>query len=86
MLPVLLNDYDPNGDVLVVTSVDGIDEKIGHVDLVTRNQQLQITLRRPPRSISFGYHISDGRGGTAKAIVTVTVRCPARTRPHIRSA
>ena len=82
VLPVLLNDYDPNGDVLVVTSVDGIDEKIGHVDLVTRNQQLQITLAPTAHGqISFGYHISDGRGGTAKAIVTVTVRSPSENSP-----
>ncbi|MFC5501208.1 Ig-like domain-containing protein [Lysinimonas soli] len=77
MLPVLLNDYDPNGDVLVITQVDTIDETIGHIDIVARNQELQITLG-PTASgvISFGYTISDGRGGTASATVHLTVRTP----------
>lgn len=82
ILPVLLNDYDPNADVLVITQVDTIDPLIGHVDLVSRNQQLQITLA-PNASgvIIFGYTISDGRGGSANATVRVTVRTPAENSP-----
>jgi hypothetical protein len=82
LLPVLLNDYDPNGDVLVITAVDTIDPKVGRIDLVTRNQQLQITLA-PTASgvITFGYTISDGRGGSASATVRVTVRTPAENSP-----
>ena len=77
LLPVLLNDYDPNADVLVITAVDTIDDTIGRLDLVTRNQQLQITLA-PTASgvITFGYTITDGRGGSASATVRVTVRAP----------
>lgn len=75
VLPVLLNDYDPNGDVLVVTQVGAIDEAVGRIDLVSRNQQLQITLAPTATgSFTFGYAISDGRGGTASATVTVEVR------------
>ncbi|WP_262406241.1 Ig-like domain-containing protein [Protaetiibacter sp. SSC-01] len=75
LLPVLLNDYDPNGDVLVVTQVTPIDESIGRLDLVSRNQQLQITLAPTASgSFTFGYTISDGRGGTASATVTLEVR------------
>ncbi len=82
VLPVLLNDYDPNGDVLVVTAVDSIDESVGRLDLVSRNQQLQLTLSPDAAgTISFGYTISDGRGGTASAIVTVTVRQPGENSP-----
>ena len=68
LLPVLLNDYDPNSDVLVITAVDTIDDSVGRLDLVTRNQQLQITLA-PTASgvIVFGYTITDGRGGSARA-------------------
>ena len=44
LLPVLLNDYDPNADVLVITQNGGVPENVGHLDLVTRNQQLQLTL------------------------------------------
>lgn len=82
VLPVLLNDYDPNGDVLVVTSVDPIDSTVGRIDLVSRNQQLQLTLA-PTASgtIRFGYTISDGRGGSASAVVTVTVRTDAENSP-----
>ncbi len=65
MLPVLLNDYDPNADVLVIAHVDPIDEDLGRIDLVTRNQQLQLTLA-PDASgtVSFRYTITDGRGGS----------------------
>jgi hypothetical protein len=75
VLPVLLNDYDPNGDVLVIGHVDPIPESMGRVDLVTRNQQLQLTLS-PGASgtLSFRYSITDGRGGTATAMVTVEIR------------
>ena len=72
LLPVLLNDYDPNADVLVITQTSGVSENIGHLDLVTRNQQLQLTLNEDVSGpISFSYTISDGRGGTATATVTV---------------
>jgi hypothetical protein len=82
LLPVLLNDYDPNADVLVITAVDTIDDTIGRLDLVTRNQQLQITLA-PTASgvITFGYTITDGRGGSASATVRVTVRSPDENSP-----
>jgi hypothetical protein len=82
LLPVLLNDYDPNADVLVITQTSGIPESVGHVDLVTRNQQLQVTLDSDARgTITFGYTISDGRGGTATATVTLTVRSPGENSP-----
>ena len=82
LLPVLLNDYDPNADVLVITAVDTIDDNIGRLDLVTRNQQLQLTLA-PTASgvIVFGYTITDGRGGSASATVRVTVRGPDENSP-----
>jgi hypothetical protein len=75
VLPVLLNDYDPNGDVLAITDVTPISDKIGHIDLINQAQQLQLTLT-PSASgtITFRYTISDGRGGSASATVTVTVR------------
>ena len=44
LLPVLLNDYDANADVLVITEYTPIDDSIGRLDLVTRNQQLLLTL------------------------------------------
>jgi len=82
VLPVLLNDYDPNADVLVISHVDAIDEALGRLDLVTRNQQLQLTLA-PDATGSFGfrYTITDGRGGMATASVVVTVRSEGENSP-----
>ncbi len=85
VLPVLLNDYDPNGDVLVIDSFDQLDPAQGRVDLINRNQQLQITL--PPTAsapISFTYTISDGRGGTATATVHVALRTPEEDSPPVQ--
>ncbi|NEM90439.1 Ig-like domain-containing protein [Galbitalea soli] len=77
-LPVLLNDYDPNGDVLAITSVSDISAKVGHLDVINQNQGLQITLAPTASgSVSFRYTISDGRGGTASAQVTVAIRTPS---------
>ncbi|MCW4386687.1 Ig-like domain-containing protein [Salinibacterium sp. SYSU T00001] len=77
VLPVLLNDYDANGDVLVVSEVGEIDETQGRLDLVRDRQQVQITLSDTASGvITFPYTITDGRGGSASATVTVEVRSP----------
>ncbi|CAN5202326.1 Ig-like domain-containing protein [soil metagenome] len=77
VLPLLLNDYDPNGDALVITDVDLLDEAVGRLDLISQNQQVQLTLAAGASgSLSFGYSIGDGRGGSARATVTVTVKQP----------
>lgn len=82
VLPVLLNDHDPNGDALVVTSVSGIDESIGHLDLINNRQQVQVTLTGTASgTFTFTYTISDGRGGEDSATVTVTVRSPSENSP-----
>jgi len=76
-LPVLLNDYDLNDDVLVIDAADPPPAGQGRIDLVSGDQQLQLTLTpEASGSFSFGYSISDGRGGTADATVTVTIRSP----------
>jgi len=82
VLPVLLNDYDPNGDVLVVSSFVALDESIGRLDLINQSQQIQLTL--PPNAagqLSFEYTITDGRGGSASALVTVDVRTDEQNSP-----
>lgn len=85
VLPVLLNDYDPNADVLVIGQVDPIPEELGRVDLVTRNQQLQLTLAPGVTgAVSFRYTITDGRGGIASAAVTVTVRSDDENSPPVQ--
>ncbi|MET0955799.1 MAG: Ig-like domain-containing protein [Cryobacterium sp.] len=88
ILPVLLNDYDPNNDVLVIDSVTQPPADQGRVDLVAANQQLQLTLPDDAAgTVTVDYSISDGRGGTATARVTVAVRtaeensAPVQVRP-----
>ncbi|MGN6502317.1 MAG: Ig-like domain-containing protein, partial [Pseudolysinimonas sp.] len=82
LLPVLLNDYDPNADVLVITQTTGVSDDVRRLDLDTRNQQLLLTLADDAHgTITFGYTISDGRGGTDSATVTVSVRQPGENSP-----
>jgi hypothetical protein len=83
-LPVLLNDYDPNGDVLVIDSFTSIPDTQGTLELTNSNQQLQITLpQNASGQIAFDYTISDGRGGTASAHVVVSVRQPTENSPPV---
>jgi hypothetical protein len=77
VLPVLLNDYDPNGDPIVVDSTGSIDKAVGTLAIVNDRQDIQITLGAAATgTISFPYTISDGNGGTASATVRVTVKPP----------
>lgn len=77
LLPVLLNDYDPNGDALVISDITAIDEAQGRVEAVAERQQVQLSLSDTASGvITFGYTITDGRGGSASATVRVTVRAP----------
>ena len=85
VLPVLLNDFDPNGDVLVVSDVTPLDESIGHLDLINERQQVQLTLAASATGpLSFTYTITDGRGGSATATVVVTIRTPAENAPPVQ--
>jgi hypothetical protein len=85
VLPVLLNDYDPNGDVISITGVTGINANVGNIDLINNNQELQLTLAsNAGGTVTFRYTISDGRGGTASANVTVTVRAPGQNSAPVQ--
>ncbi|MEJ3404543.1 Ig-like domain-containing protein [Rathayibacter sp. YIM 133350] len=80
ILPVLINDFDPNGDVLVIT--DLTQPQQGRIDRVSNNQQLQLTLPTTATgSVQFGYTISDGRGMTASASVSVGIRTDSENSP-----
>ncbi len=84
-LPVLINDYDPNGDVLVISKVDQLDPAVGRVDLINEAQELQLTLQ-PGASgqVVFEYTISDGRGGADSATITVTIRSADENSPPMQ--
>ena len=82
VLPALLNDYDPNGDVLVISALTPIDESVGRIDLIQERQQIQITLApQAAGQVTFDYTITDGRGGSASATVTVVIRAPGENSP-----
>ncbi|HSK79859.1 MAG TPA: Ig-like domain-containing protein [Thermoanaerobaculia bacterium] len=69
-ISVLANDSDPNGDPLTVTSVT--QPANGSVAIQPGGGAVVYTPGTPP-SASFQYTVSDGRGGTATATVSVTI-------------
>ena len=84
-LPVLLNDYDPNGDVLIIDSFTPVPQATARIQRTADDQELQITLPSDAHGqIDFDYTISDGRGGQANAHVTVTVRQPNENSPPVQ--
>ena len=81
-LPVLLNDFDANGDVLVVDSVTEPNSADAKVDVVSNGQQVQLTLPTGASGeLTFSYTINDGRGGSDSADVVVTVRQESENSP-----
>lgn len=67
---VLANDSDPNGDALLIT----IDSQPQHGTAVVQNGQIIYTPAAGYTGVdSFTYIISDGKGGTATATVTVII-------------
>ncbi|MDA9526881.1 hypothetical protein ACM42_00150 [Bradyrhizobium sp. CCBAU 25338] len=72
---LLANDTDPNSDPLTVTGVSG-----GVNGTVSFNAQTNLVTFTPTAgytgAASFGYAISDGRGGTATATANLTVTTP----------
>lgn len=88
ILNVLANDSDPNSDVIVIDSIRVPDGAGFAVEPVSEGQQLRLTLLASAAGIiDFDYSISDGRGGTDTATVTVSVRrngensAPVQLRP-----
>ena len=74
ILPVLENDSDPDGDVLVISAYDSIAESTGRLDPIDGGRALQFTPAPGfVGTIAFGYTVDDGRQGTAQARVTARV-------------
>ncbi|MEO7124108.1 MAG: Ig-like domain-containing protein [Lacisediminihabitans sp.] len=78
VLPVLLNDYDPNKkDVLTIDpkSIAGglSDPSFGDLSLVSDNQEAVVRVRAASGSTTFTYAVTDGVETSPPATVTLTV-------------
>jgi hypothetical protein len=72
-IPVLANDHDADGDALTVVSTSS---DAGAVITINADQTISYSPNAGTCGAdTFGYTISDGRGGTATASVTVSVTC-----------
>ncbi|MFT4300082.1 MAG: Ig-like domain-containing protein [Aeromicrobium sp.] len=77
ILPVVLNDTDPDRDIITITKVVHASgpEPVGGYAVVGNDTQVQATYPAGATGQStFTYDISDGRGGTASAQATVVLR------------
>jgi hypothetical protein len=72
-IPVLTNDIDADGDTLSISSV-GMATK-GTV-AISGTSVIYTPTTGQTGSDSFAYTVSDGNGGTASAVVTVTITAP----------
>ncbi|WP_244484440.1 DUF4082 domain-containing protein [Mesorhizobium sp. Root552] len=73
---LLANDTDPNGDILSLTGAGAAAH--GSVTFNAQNNTITFTPTAGyTGAASFGYSISDGRGGVGSAIVNMTVADPA---------
>lgn len=72
ILPVLMNDSDADGDFMTASAVS--QPSIGEVSVAREGAALQIAVPAEVTGAStFEYEVSDGRGGAARARVTVSV-------------
>lgn len=83
VLPVLENDTDADGDVLVA-SVDR-EPSFGSIEPIHNGAALQITVPEDASgSTTFTYAVDDGREGEDTARVTVTVHPPEQNSPPVQ--
>ncbi|MEN2740187.1 Ig-like domain-containing protein [Microbacterium sp. X-17] len=78
VLPVLLNDHDPNQDVLSVdpASVTGLDPGFGTLTVTHAEQQIVVSVRPGARgTATFSYRVTDGTAadGLFSNVATVTL-------------
>lgn len=86
VLPVLLNDSDPNGDALIVSAVTEMAPETGTLSIIADGQKIQfLPGAAPPPELTFGYTIDDGYGNTDSATVTVTMRSPEENSAPVQA-
>lgn len=74
IVQVLANDSDPNGDLLIVNSVESISPEQGVVVVSPDRRTVQFTPSGGFTGVVlFSYEVSDGNGGTDRATVEITV-------------
>ena len=74
LLPVLDNDTDPDGDLLVISAVQQPDPSRGTVAVVDDGRRLQFTSEPGATgTVTFRYAVDDGRQGTDDAEVSVDI-------------
>ncbi|MGV9195891.1 Ig-like domain-containing protein [Arcanobacterium canis] len=79
-LPVLLNDSDPDGDVLTVSLLK--EPSFGRVVPIRAGRAFQIdTPASASGRTTFTYEVNDGRGGRAQATVAITVHPTEQNLP-----
>ncbi|MCW4384921.1 Ig-like domain-containing protein [Salinibacterium sp. SYSU T00001] len=74
ILPLLDNDTDPDGDVLVISDYDNLAESTGRIDPIDGSRALQFTPAAGfVGGVSLNYTVDDGRGGTDSARLNLRV-------------
>lgn len=84
-VPVLANDFDPDGDALTL-QVDGISnasEELGDITIDEDRSTVDFTAPEAPGEYELRYRIDDGRGGEAQGVVLVTVAEDAPLEPPV---
>jgi len=85
VLHVLDNDSDPQGYILSITSVAGLDDPNATLGVSPDGQTVQLTLPSTSRGVHFSYTIDDGKGLSATANVEVRARLGTENEvPHLR--
>ncbi|MCL2515105.1 MAG: Ig-like domain-containing protein, partial [Microbacteriaceae bacterium] len=77
-LPVMLNDYDANGDVISIVpgSVTGLDPRFGTASVADSGQTITVQVQpNAPPTATFTYEVTDGttKNGLDSAPATVTL-------------
>ncbi len=74
VLPALIYDSDPSGNILTLVSPTSLPSSQGQLEIIDSGQEFQFTPNSNASGIiQFPYTISDGKGGTASSEVIVQI-------------